>query len=230
LLPPAAFLPIIEDNSLAELVGEWVIDTALGQMERWRALGMNLPVSVNIGGRQLQQPEFVRRLSSCLAAHPSIPPSQLELEVLETSSLEDLTRVSAVIESCREIGIMFALDDFGTGYSSLTYLKSLAVAYLKIDKSFVINMLSDPDDMAILRGVIGLAAAFGRQVIAEGVESVEHGSALLQLGCELAQGFCIARPMPGEQLPAWVASWAPDVAWSSHPPRSTHPVAAPDLV
>jgi hypothetical protein len=108
---------------------------------------------------------------------------------------------------------MFSLDDFGTGYSSLTYLKRLQVAQLKIDQSFVRDMLDDPDDLAILDGVIGLAAAFGRQVIAEGVETVESGTLLLQLGCELAQGFGIARPMPGTELAAWAAQWRPDPAW-----------------
>ena len=111
----------------------------------------------------------------------------------------------------------FALDDFGTGYSSLTYLKRLRVATLKIDQSFVRDMLDDPDDLAILKGVIGLAAAFKREVVAEGVETVAHGSALLQLGCELAQGYGIARPMPAEQMSAWVANWQPDAAWSELP-------------
>ena len=110
-------------------------------------------------------------------------------------------------------GVMFALDDFGTGYSSLTYLKRLRVALLKIDQSFVRDMLDDPDDLAILQGIIGLAAAFRRDVIAEGVETVAHGTALLKLGCALAQGYGIARPMPPEQLPAWVAAWQPDAAW-----------------
>jgi EAL domain-containing protein (putative c-di-GMP-specific phosphodiesterase class I) len=109
----------------------------------------------------------------------------------------------------------FALDDFGTGYSSLTYLKRLHVTQLKIDQSFVRDMLDDPDDLAILQGIIGLAAAFNREVIAEGVETVAHGTALLQLGCEFAQGYGIARPMSPDQLPAWAASWRPDAAWSA---------------
>jgi len=172
-------------------------------------------VSVNVGDRQLQQPDFVDRLRTHLAAHPGIRFDDLELEVLETSALEDLSRVSKVIESCREIGVNFALDDFGTGYSSLTYLKRLSVAQLKIDQSFVRNMLDDPDDLAILGGVLSLATAFRRQVIAEGVETVEHGEMLLQLGCELAQGYGIARPMPAGELPHWVRTWHPDAAWTT---------------
>jgi EAL domain-containing protein (putative c-di-GMP-specific phosphodiesterase class I) len=143
-----------------------------------------------------------------------VPAHCLELEVLETSALEDIAQVSQVIAACAQMGVMFALDDFGTGYSSLTYLKRLHVTLLKIDQSFVRDMLEDPDDLAILQGVIGLAAAFKRQVIAEGVETVAHGSLLLQLGCELAQGYGIARPMPADQLPAWAAAWQADPAWS----------------
>ena len=119
LLPPSVFLPVIEDHPLAVEIGEWVIDTALTQMALWQSAGLNIPVSVNIGARQLQQPDFVTQLRALLAAHPGVKPSCLELEVLETSALEDLARVSQVIEACRGLGVMFALDDFGTGYSSL---------------------------------------------------------------------------------------------------------------
>lgn len=214
ILAPATFLPAIEDHPLAVAVGEWVIDTALYQLEVWNASGLNLPISVNIGARQLQQSDFVKRLQAILAKHPQVHPTSLGLEVLETSALADIAQVSQVIEECAKIGVKFALDDFGTGYSSLTYLKRLHVALLKIDQSFVRDMLEDPDDLAILQGVIGLAAAFKREVIAEGVETVAHGTALLQLGCELAQGYGIARPMPAEQIPTWVSTWRPDVAWS----------------
>jgi diguanylate cyclase (GGDEF)-like protein/PAS domain S-box-containing protein len=217
LLAPAAFLPVIEDHPLAVAVGEWVIDTALTQIELWHAVGLEMPVSVNVGARQLQQSNFVTRLQAILAAHPQIDPSSLELEVLETSALGDIAQVSQVIGACAEIAVMFALDDFGTGYSSLTYLKRLGVTLLKIDQSFVRDMLDDPDDLAILQAIIGLAKAFKRQVIAEGVETVAHGTLLLQLGCELAQGYGIARPMPAEQLPAWVSVWKPDPAWSARP-------------
>ncbi len=215
LLPPAMFLPVIEDHPLAIAMGEWVIDTALTQVDAWRAVGFDIPVSVNVGARQLQQLDFISRLRAMLALHPQVDPSCLELEILETSALEDISQVSQLIENCALLGVSFALDDFGTGYSSLTYLKRLRVATLKMDQSFVRDMLDDPDDMAILRGVIGLAAAFKREVIAEGVETLEHGTALLHLGCELAQGYGIARPMPGEQLPAWAATWEPDAAWSA---------------
>jgi diguanylate cyclase (GGDEF)-like protein/PAS domain S-box-containing protein len=213
LLAPGAFLPVVEDDPLAVLIGEWVIDTALRQVELWRTAGLDIPVSVNVGARQLQQGDFVVRLQAILAAHPWLPPSCLELEILETSALKDMAQVSQVIDECARFGVNFALDDFGTGYSSLTYLKRLRVTLLKIDQSFVRDMLDDPDDLAILEGVIGLASAFKRQVIAEGVETVGHGTRLLQLGCEQVQGYGVARPMPGAAMPDWVAAWRPAPEW-----------------
>ena len=215
LLPPAQFLPVIEDHSLSIAVGEWVIDTALTQIEVWRAQGLELPVSVNIGSQQLQHQDFVDRLTALLAAHPTVPASSLELEVLETSALDDVSQASKIIEACKALGIEFALDDFGTGYSSLTYLKRLRVKTLKIDQSFVRDMLEDADDLAILQGVIGLAGAFKHQVIAEGVETVAHGRLLLELGCDLAQGYGIARPMPAAAVFDWISAWKPDASWSS---------------
>jgi diguanylate cyclase (GGDEF)-like protein/PAS domain S-box-containing protein len=218
LLLPSEFLPVIEDHPLAVDLGEWVVNSALTQLEIWHAAGLDIPISVNVGARQLQQNDFIDRLREILAAHPTVRPNDLEMEVLETSAMEDLTRVSQIIEAGREIGVGFALDDFGTGYSSLTYLKRLPVALLKIDQSFVHNMLDDPDDLAILEGVLGLANAFRRSVLAEGVETVAHGTMLLQLGCELAQGYGIARPMPAADFPEWAVNWRPDPVWGSLSP------------
>ena len=218
LLAPAEFLPIIEDHPLAIDIGEWVIHTALSQMARWKAIGLEAPVSVNVSARQLQQPNFASRLRAIFLNHPRVHPSSLSLEVLETSALEDLAQVARVIEDCRLMGVTFVLDDFGTGYSSLTYLKRLSVTHLKIDQSFVRDMLKDPDDLVILVGVMSLAKAFHREVIAEGVETVAHGTLLLELGCELAQGYGIARPMPAHEMPVWVSTWRPDPAWVSAMP------------
>lgn len=212
LLPPAAFLPTIEEHQLAIDLGEWVIDASLAQIEQWQAMGLDIPVSVNICAKHLQQDNFVERLSIILADHPRVSASGLILEILETSALEDIQYVSKVIANCANFGVSFALDDFGTGYSSLTYLKRLPVSQIKIDQSFVRDMLDDPEDLAILVGVIGLANAFNRTIIAEGVESRAHGDALLQLGCQLAQGYGIARPMPGEKIAAWISTWLANFA------------------
>jgi diguanylate cyclase (GGDEF)-like protein len=214
LLAPGEFLPIIEDHPLSVDVGEWVLASALVQMSHWQAQGLKLPVSVNVGARQLQDSNFTGRLTELLAAHPDIPGHYLELEILETSALQDIAQVSEVMRTCQALGVGFALDDFGTGYSSLTYLKRLPAEMLKIDQSFVCDMLTDPDNLAIVQGVIGLAKAFGRNVIAEGVETTAVGEVLLPMGCELAQGFGIARPMPADEIPGWVARWRPDARWT----------------
>ncbi|NTV95472.1 MAG: EAL domain-containing protein [Thiobacillus sp.] len=215
LLPPALFLPVIQGHRLAIEVGEWVLETALSQIDAWRRTGLALPVSVNIDALHLQQHDFIDRLGQCLARHPGIHDDELEIEVLETNALEDLARVSEVIKACRAIGVGFALDDFGTGYATLTYLKHLPANLLKIDQSFVRDMLDDPDDLAILHSVLELAGTFHRHALAEGVETPAHGELLLRLGCDLAQGYAIARPMPAEEIPGWIARWRPDPAWAS---------------
>jgi len=221
LLSPGQFLPAIEDHALSVDVGEWVIHTALNQVEAWRAVGLDIPVSVNIGAHQLQRLDFVYRLREMLAAHPQVAPAYLELEILETTALDDIAQISCLIDACTQLGVSFALDDFGTGYSSLTYLKRLRVKKIKIDQSFVRDMLDAPDDLAILQGVISLASALKREVIAEGVETVAHGSMLLELGCELAQGYGIARPMPASDMPAWAQAWRPEPAWRQQPTAKT---------
>lgn len=217
LLAPALFLPVIEDHPLAYEVGEWVINTALIQLELWHSQGLDIPISVNIGAHHLSQENFVQRLKELFSLHPNVTPSCLELEVLETSALENIDQALTVIKECHNIGVEFALDDFGTGYSSLTYLKHLPVALLKIDQTFVRDMLDDPDDLAILEAIIGLATAFRREVIAEGVETIEHGEMLLQLGCDLAQGYGIARPMPPDQFPQWAKQWELNPQWGDLP-------------
>ena len=215
LLLPARFLPVIKDHSLAVELGEWVIETALTQMETWQAAGLDLPVSVNVSARQLRQADFFKRLCARLAAHPQIKPSCLELEVLEPSVLEDLAPVSQVIVACGKIGVRFALDNFGVGYTSLIYLKRLPVETIKIDQSFVHDMLVDPESLNILVGMLSLADTFHRQVIAQGVETLDHGEMLLQFGCELGQGYAIARPMPAAQIPEWMIQWRPYVSWAA---------------
>ena len=215
LVPPGEFLPIIEGHPIAIEVGRWVMDTALTQSERWRADGMDIPISVNIAPEQLQQAGFVGYLSFVLAAHPTVPPSSFELEVLESSEFKDAARVSEVIRDCKNLGVSFALDDFGTGYASLSYLRKLPVDVLKIDQSFVRDMLDDAEDLTILEGILGLANTFRCKVVAEGVETIEHGLMLLKLGCHVAQGYAIARPMPGCNIAAWASSWNPDARWKN---------------
>ena len=213
LLPPAHFLPMIEDHPLAVDLGQWVIQNALAQINQWQQAGLHLPISVNIGARHLKQANFVSRLRDDLAAYPQLKPGCLEVELLESSAMGDLDHVSSVIQECRELGVKFALDDFGIGYSTMTCLKKLPVAQLKIDQSFVREMRDNPNDRAIVSSMVGLARTFRIEVIAEGVETLEEGVALLDLGCELAQGYAIARPMPAAELPLWVRNWQPHALW-----------------
>lgn len=209
LLLPVHFLPVIEDHELIIKMDSWVIESVLAQMEIWQSQGLDLKISVNVTSAQLQQEDFVEQIKSALARHPLINPDNLELEVLETVALEDIMSVSKVIEECHRFGVSFALDDFGTGYSSLTYLKRLPISTLKIDSSFVMGMLSDPEDLAIVHSVLSLTNTFQKSVIAEGAETHEHCQMLLQLGCRYAQGFGIAKAMPAADVLSWVMQWQP---------------------
>lgn len=218
LLPPAAFLPDINNHALDIELGKWVINSALEQLAAWQSTGLNIAVSVNVSAQQLQGELFLEQLHSLLAAHPTVSPDSLELEILESSALQDLQQVSKTMKICSHSGVKFALDDFGTGYSSLTYLKALPAEVLKIDRTFVHDMITNPEDMAIIKGILGLARAFHRDLVAEGVETPEQGESLIQLGCEIAQGFGIARPMPASEINSWFKSWQPPAAWGASAP------------
>ena len=213
LLAPGMFLPLIENHRLSVEVGEWVIRQALVQLAEWQSQGVQIPISVNISAMQIQQQDFFARLQACMQEFPGLQPNSLQLEILETSALEDLEQVARFVGQCKHLGVDFALDDFGTGYSSLTYLKRLPVAIVKIDQSFVRDMLLDQDNMSILDGVLWIMRRLQRSVIAEGVETLAHGRALMDLGCELAQGYGIAKPMPVANLPAWMQAWENDLDW-----------------
>ncbi|TVQ40872.1 MAG: EAL domain-containing protein [Wenzhouxiangella sp.] len=221
LLPPAAFLPLLDQHKLMIGLGNWVIDSVLTQITSWRAAGLELPVSLNIDPLQLNQPDFIDNLASTIRRYPSVQAGDVELEVLETSALDDAVSMVEIIEAAGQLGVSFSLDDFGTGYSSLSYLKRLPVTTLKIDRSFVHDMLHDPDDLAILQGIISLAQTFRHAVIAEGVETEAHGEMLLQLGCRLGQGYAIARPMPAEEVPDWLNRWRPPPSWPGAEPIDT---------
>jgi len=142
-----------------------------------------------------------------------VPPELLEIEILETVAFNDLKSVTTLILDCQKLGVSFALDDFGTGYSSLAYLKNLPTEWLKIDQSFVRDMLEDAEDFALVESIVSLSKAFKRRVIAEGVETIEHGVALLEIGCECAQGYGIARPMAADKIIKWEETYQVDKSW-----------------
>jgi diguanylate cyclase (GGDEF)-like protein/PAS domain S-box-containing protein len=214
LIPPLEFLPVIEGTKLELQIGDWVINQALMQLESWQKQGIKLEVSVNIASHHLQSDAFFSQLDDALKKHPVVEPGCLQLEILESSALGDLNAVSRIIKRCQDsLGVNVSLDDFGTGYSSLTHLRSLSANTIKIDQTFVRDMLDDPSDYAIIDGVIGLADAFDREVIAEGVETTEHGLMLLIMGCEQAQGYGIARPLPANEMAQWLSDYRPNQEW-----------------
>lgn len=215
LLSPAAFLPAIEATWLEVDLGEWVLNAALHQLTHWQQAGIQLPVSVNISPTHLLADRFSQRLGELLARYPRVSPTMLKLEVLESAALHDIQTALATMARCRALGIRFAIDDFGTGFSSLTHLRQLPVSLIKIDQSFVRDMLTDRDDMAIVESVIYMANRFGHPMLAEGVETLCHAKALMSLGCTLAQGYGIARPMPAAALPRWLAEWPQRNEWSA---------------
>lgn len=212
-LSPDAFLPTIENHPLSEAVGEWVISCALAQMDVWRKNGLNIPVSVNICARHLEKINFISNLTTLFLKYPGLNKNNFEFEILETSAFHDIQIVATIMKNCIDLGIRFAIDDFGTGYSSLAYLRHFPAETLKIDRSFICDILENNESMAIVNSILGLGVAFRRQVIAEGVETELIGKKLLDLGCELAQGYGISRPMPGDQVLQWKAGWHPYPSW-----------------
>ena len=212
---PGEFLPAIERSDLIIDVGTWVLEEALSRVEDWKKRGLDLNIGVNVASRQIQHPDFFETVRAALERHPLVAPRQLEIEILETTALDDMGVVQGAMARCREIGVRFCLDDFGTGYSSLSYFRRLPLDVVKIDQSFVRDMLDDREDLGIVEGVLSMAAIFGRDVVAEGVTSPGHPLMLLRLGCELAQGYLIARPMSGDAFTAWLAAWTPDASWTS---------------
>ncbi|MEJ2529155.1 MAG: EAL domain-containing protein [Gammaproteobacteria bacterium] len=208
LVGPKEFLSLIENDSLAFRMGRWVIEQAVRQARIWDEMGLKLPVSVNLFPRHLKYRAFIDDLRNAITLHwPQMPMGRLMMEIIETTDLEELDPVELVIKKCLEMGVSFSLDDFGTGYSSLIYLRRLSVEELKIDQAFVRDMLDDPDDEAIVMGVIGLGRAFGLRVVAEGVESPQQAKHLVDLGCPIVQGFGMGRPMSVEDFQKWYADF-----------------------
>ncbi len=200
LLLPGEFLHDIRNSELEIRLGEWVIDTAFSQLMRWFEEGFMLDVCVNIAACHLQYEGFAEYLKDKFNEYPRCPTDCFHIEILETAAFEDFTKVTETMKTCRRMGAQFALDDFGTGYSSLTYLQRLPVDILKIDQSFIRDMLVDKCDDAIVQGIIALAKTFKLKTVAEGIETMEHFSVLRDMGCEFGQGYVIARPMSAEKF------------------------------
>ncbi len=207
LVMPGDFLPVIADDPFMLDLGRWVMDSALKQISLWNRQQLTTIVSINIPAQQLLHDDFICDVESMLSKYPMVAPHQLEMEILETDALKDVDKVQAVILHLQKKGIRFSLDDFGTGYSSLAYMKHLPVDILKIDRSFIVDMLEDEQELAIVRGIIGMAKVFRKDLIAEGIENNSQSTALIELGCENGQGFWISRPMPADKIQEWVTNF-----------------------
>lgn len=230
LLYPLSFLPEIQNDRVMLEVDNWVLEEGLRQLNQWHRQGLALTMSINISTQQMQHVDFVDQLKTLLGSYPLSIAEHLELEVLESAALENIDTAAEVMRHCQALGVGFALDDFGTGYSCLTHLKRLPANTIKIDRSFINDILNDPDDLAIVEGIIGLASAFRLTTVAEGVETTEQGIMLQELGCKQAQGFGIAKPMPASEIPAWITRYTPAAAWhrveQAHATAKNYPLLA----
>ncbi|NWD07975.1 putative bifunctional diguanylate cyclase/phosphodiesterase [Pseudomonas gingeri] len=204
LVPPDLFIPLAEQNGTIIAIGEWVLDQACRQLREWHDQGFtDLRMAVNLSTVQLHHAELPRVVNNLLQMY-RLPPRSLELEVTETGLMEDISTAAQHLLSLRRSGALIAIDDFGTGYSSLSYLKSLPLDKIKIDKSFVQDLLDDDDDATIVRAIIQLGKSLGMQVIAEGVETVEQEAYIISEGCHEGQGYHYSKPLPARELSAYL--------------------------
>ncbi|MFS2201654.1 putative bifunctional diguanylate cyclase/phosphodiesterase [Pseudomonas sp. Pseusp3] len=200
LVPPDLFIPLAEQNGTIIAIGEWVLDQACKQLREWHDQGFSdLRMAVNLSTVQLHHAELPRVVNNLLQMY-RLPPRSLELEVTETGLMEDISTAAQHLLSLRRSGALIAIDDFGTGYSSLSYLKSLPLDKIKIDKSFVQDLLDDDDDATIVRAIIQLGKSLGMQVIAEGVETAEQEAYIISEGCHEGQGYHYSKPLPAREL------------------------------
>ncbi|MBI4808083.1 MAG: EAL domain-containing protein [Nitrosomonadales bacterium] len=199
-ISPAEFIPVAEETGLIIAIGDWVLHTTCKKIAAWRRQGMlPLPIAINLSLRQLLQPDFAQQVATVLEKY-DVPPNELELEVTESIMLNDAQVALNFLDKMRDLGVRLSIDDFGTGYSSLSYLKKMPIHKLKIDKSFVSDIQTDPNDEAIVRSIIALGHQFKLSVIAEGIERQEQMDYLKTLGCDEMQGYFYARPLTEEDF------------------------------
>lgn len=213
-IPPDEFIPIAEQNGLIKQLTMWVLDQALQQCNTWHKLGINIGVAVNLSTKNLQDMTLPEQVSELLTKW-NISPSNLILEITESSLMADPVQAMEVLQRLKKLGISLSIDDFGTGYSSLAYLKNLPVDEIKVDKSFVMEMNQFNTDSMIVRSVINIAHNLGLKVVAEGVENQLIWEMLNSLNCDTAQGYFISRPIPGDALYQWSLESAYDLIAST---------------
>jgi diguanylate cyclase (GGDEF)-like protein len=207
LLAPMRFIPLIEQTALVGPVTLHVIDEALAQMVRWRAVGLRVPLSVNLSARNLLDPELPSRVAGLLSAHGA-DPGELTVEVTESATMADTARAVGVLGALRDMGLGVSIDDFGTGHASFAYLAQLPANEIKIDRSFITGMCERARDEAIVRSTIDLARNLELRVVAEGIETLAVWEHLASLGCDLGQGYLMSKPLPAEQLASWLSEHA----------------------
>jgi EAL domain-containing protein (putative c-di-GMP-specific phosphodiesterase class I) len=201
LVSPAQFMPVVNTSSVSERIAGWVLDTACRQARRWELAGHVVRVGVNLSPSQLQSGDLASSVAEVLAA-TGLTPSLLELEVTEDIILHDEEKVLDTFRRIQKLGVRIVFDDFGTGYASLSYLKKFPLDGLKIDRSFVMDLLSDSDDAAIVSSTVGLSRQLGLSVIAEGIETRAVADLLVSMGCEEGQGYFFGKPMPASEFEA----------------------------
>jgi EAL domain-containing protein (putative c-di-GMP-specific phosphodiesterase class I) len=200
LVPPGQFIPVLEDTGLIVEVGKWVLSEAARQHAAWVDDGVRPPrIAVNVSALQLAQKDFLQTLDATILRYPKAAEG-VDLEITESVFVDNLTGNAEKLRAARERGLRVAIDDFGTGYSSLGYLSRLPIDSLKIDRSFVIRMVEDPQDTAIVTTIIALAHALDLKVVAEGVETAQQAQLLRLLKCDEAQGYLAARPQPAADV------------------------------
>ncbi len=209
-VPPDQFIPIAERTGVIRPLSRWVLGEAFRQAQSWRADGVELSVGVNLSARNLYESDIVERIRR-LRETSNVPWHALEFEITESALIDDPRRACDVLERLHGLGVLLAIDDFGTGYSSLTHLRDLPFSKVKIDKSFVLNVTSSEENEAFVRAIVDLGHALDMRVQAEGIESAEALELLAKLGCDLAQGYHIGRPMAEKDLRSWLC----DSPWSS---------------
>jgi diguanylate cyclase (GGDEF)-like protein len=204
MVPPDLFIPLAEQNGTIIAIGEWILDQTCRQLREWHDQGFSeLRMAVNLSTVQLHHSELPRVVNNLMQIY-RLPPRSLELEVTETGLMEDINTAAQHLLSLRRSGALIAIDDFGTGYSSLSYLKSLPLDKIKIDKSFVQDLLDDEDDATIVRAIIQLGKSLGMQVIAEGVETLEQEAYIIAQGCNEGQGYLYSKPLPARELTGYL--------------------------
>lgn len=211
LLSPLEFLQSINETDVEIYLGHYVIKESIKFLSVMHAHGLKLRVSLNLSAYHISKNNFIEGLEEIFIEFPDIDLSYLQIEILESYAIDDLSSIKSVITQCRDaFGITMALDDFGTGYSSLSHIRNLPIKTIKIDQSFVRNMLHDPDDYKIVESVISLANLFNVEVIAEGVESIKHGQVLICMGCRFAQGYVFSKPIPSKDVLGWACNFYMD--------------------